>query len=171
MGGPPPAWSIRALRADEPTAAVTALLHRAYASLAAMGLNFTAVDQDDATTARRARKGTCLLAESRKELVGTLALHGPDDESQSDWFTRKDVVVVEQFAVDPALQGQGIGGALMDEAERRAAAAGASHLVGDTAEPAVHLVRFYERLGFRAVDHVRWPGKVYRSVILAKPLS
>jgi ribosomal protein S18 acetylase RimI-like enzyme len=169
MGGPR-AWSIRALRADESTAAVTALLHRAYARLAAMGLNYTAVDQDDATTARRARKGTCLLAESGKALVGTLAFHGPDDESQTDWFTRPHVVVMEQFAVDPALQGRGIGGALLSEAESRAVALGATHLVLDTAEPAVHLVRFYERLGFRVVDHVRWPAKVYRSVILARPL-
>ena len=165
-----PAWSIRTLGANEPTTAVTALLHRAYARLAAMGLNFTAVDQDDATTARRARRGTCLLAESKKSLVGTLSLHGPDEENQTEWFTRKDVVVVEQFAVEPALQGAGIGGALMAEAEWRAAAGGAAHLVGDTAEPATHLVWFYERLGFRVVDHVRWPGKTYRSVILAKPL-
>ena len=73
--------TLRLLRSDEPVAPITALLHRAYARLAAMGLNYTAVDQGDDVTARRARRGACLVAEVDGRLVGTLAFHGPDPAS------------------------------------------------------------------------------------------
>jgi GNAT superfamily N-acetyltransferase len=164
-------WTIRALGASEPIAPLTALLHRAYGALGARGLNYTAVDQDDAVTARRARKGTCLVAEEAGAVVGTLSLHGPEPASENDWFTRPGGVVLEQFAVEPGLQRRGLGRALMAEAERRAREGGATHLVGDTAEPATHLIAFYERLGYRVVDRVRWPGKTYVSVVLVKALS
>ena len=162
--------SIRELGPEEPVAPLTTLLHLAYARLAAMGLNYTAVAQDDAVTARRARKGTCLIAELDGRLVGTLALHGKDAASECAWFRRGDVCVLEQFAVAPAAQGRGVGGALMDEAERRARATGAAFAVGDTASPAAHLIAMYEARGYAVVDTVQWPGKVYRSVVLAKPL-
>lgn len=162
--------TLRLLRPDESTAAVTALLHRAYARLAAMGLNYTAVDQDDAVTGRRARQGDCLLAELDGRLVGTLAFHGPEPRSENRWARRADVVVLEQFAVDPDVQGRGIGAALMDEAEARARDRGAAYAVGDTAGPAAHLIAMYEARGYAVVDTVQWPGKVYRSVVLAKPL-
>ena len=165
------AWTIRTLGEREPTAALTALLHRAYGALGARGLNYTAVDQDDGVTGRRARKGTCLVAEAGGAVVGTLSLHGPEATSENAWFTKAGGVTLGQFAVEPSLQGRGLGRALMAEAERRAVAEGASHLVGDTAEPATHLIAFYERLGYRVVDRVQWPGKTYRSVVLVKTLS
>lgn len=163
--------SIRELDPDEPVAPLTALLHRAYARLGAMGLNYTAVAQDDAVTARRARKGACLVAELDGRLVGTLAVHGKDPESECRWFRRDDVVVLEQFAVELDAQGQGVGSALMDEAERRCRERGAAFAVGDTASPAAHLIAMYEARGYAIVDTVQWPGKVYRSVVLAKPMS
>jgi len=162
--------SIRELGPDESVAPLTDLLHRAYARLGAMGLNYTAVAQDDDVTARRARKGTCLVAEVDGRLVGTLALHGRDEESEAAWFRREDVAVLEQFAVDPDVQGRGVGTALIDEAERRAGASGAAFAVGDTASPARHLIALYEARGYEIVDTVQWPGKVYRSVVLAKRL-
>jgi hypothetical protein len=39
------------------------------------------------------------------------------------------------------------------------------------AEPATHLIDWYMRRGHRAVDHVQWLGKTYRSVALSKPLA
>lgn len=163
--------TLRLLRSDEPVAPITALLHRAYARLAAMGLNYTAVDQGDDVTARRARRGACLVAEVDGRLVGTLAFHGPDPASEAAWCRRDDVVVLEQFAVDPDVQGQGIGAALMDEAEARARATGAAWVVGDTARPAAHLIALYTARGYAIVDRVQWPGKAYESVVLAKPVS
>ncbi len=163
--------SIRELRSDEPIAPLTALLHAAYARLGSMGLNYTAVAQGDEVTARRARKGTCLVAEIDGRLVGTLALHGKDAASEAVWFRRDDVVVLEQFAVALDVQGQGVGSALMDEAERRARESGATYAVGDTAGPAAHLIAMYEARGYDIVDSVQWPGKVYRSVVFAKRLQ
>lgn len=43
-------------------------------------------------------------------------------------------------------------------------------LAMDTAEQAKHRIEFYERLGYRPVGWVQWPGKVYRSVVVSKHL-
>lgn len=40
----------------------------------------------------------------------------------------------------------------------------------DTAEQAAHLIKRYTGLGYAPVGFVQWPGKVYRSVVLSKPL-
>jgi hypothetical protein len=56
---------------------LTALLHRAYARLAAMGLNYTAVDQTVEMTERFMRWGTCFVAVRGGELVGTILVRPP----------------------------------------------------------------------------------------------
>ncbi len=162
------AYSIRDLSASDSIVELTALLHRAYARLAAMGLNYTAVDQDSETTVRRAGLGTCLVAELGGRLVGTLSVHGPMPESPCPRYRRPDVAVLEQFAVDPDVQGRGIGRALLAEGERRAASRGAAEALLDTAKPAEHLIRLYEGLGWGIVETVRWEGKTYESVVMAK---
>lgn len=166
----PDGLGVRPLGPDEPVAPLTALLHRAYASLAALGLNYTAVDQADDVTARRARRGLCLLAELDGRLVGTISGHRGGPEGAHPWERRPDAFVLEQLAVEPGLQRGGIGAALLDAAEAYAKAAGATVAVGDTAAPAGHLVAYYGARGYRVVDTVQWPGKVYRSVVLAKDL-
>lgn len=166
----PDGLSIRARGDSESWEDITALLHRGYASLAARGWNYTAVDQDAEATRRRAEGGTCLVALQSGRLVGTLAMRPGRADDGHPRFSRPGVVALGQFAVEPGLQRRGIGRALMEEAERRARAAGASTLVGDTAEGAAHLIGFYEGLGFSVVDRVHWGGKTYDSVILAKDL-
>lgn len=47
---PAPAYRVRDVR-DDDVPALTRLLHTAYAELGEQGLNFTAVDQSEATTA------------------------------------------------------------------------------------------------------------------------
>jgi len=162
---------IRPLAPADSLVELTALLHRAYARLAARGWNYTATDQDVETTRRRATKGTCLVAEIGGRVVGTLSLWrgGPAEEDHR--FADPSSVLLGQFAVEPALQGRGIGGALLAEAERRARAEGAREVLGDTAEGATDLVHLYERRGFAVVGRVRWPGKTYASVVLAKRLD
>ena len=162
---------VRALAEGDSVADLTALLHRGYARLAAMGLNYTAVDQDDVVTRRRAERGTCLVAEIDGRIVGTLCVHGPDERSPHARYREPGIAVLEQFAVEPSLQGRGVGNALMDEAEARARAQGAREAIGDTAEPAKHLIDWYLRRGYRVVGTTQWSGKVYRSVVLSKPLA
>jgi GNAT superfamily N-acetyltransferase len=156
---------------------LTALIHRAYAPLGAVGLNFTAVDQTVEQTALRVQHGHCLMAEREGQVVGTLTLDSAYDPNlhgwarATPWFFRQDVMHLHQFAVEPALQGQGIGRALLERAEVQARAQGARALALDTALPAEQLVAFYQRHGFAEVAQAQWDGKHYRSTVMVKPLS
>ena len=157
--------------------ALTALIHRAYAALGAAGLNFTAVDQTVEQTSVRVLHGHCLMAERDGQVLGTLTLDGAYDPNRhlwaraTPWFFRQDVMHLHQFAVEPAVQGQGIGRALLEKAEAQARALGARALALDTALPAEHLVAFYKRHGFAEVAQAQWDGKHYRSTVMVKPLS
>ena len=135
-----------------------------------MGFNYTAVDQDEATTQRRCREGETFVAVLDGRIVGTLTLLDEASTSGSPWLDRDGVASLGQFAVEPSLQGRGIGGALMDRAEARAAERGVTYLAGDTADGAAHLIAYYAARGFRVVEKVRWPGKTYESVVLVKAL-
>ncbi|MGN6527031.1 MAG: GNAT family N-acetyltransferase [Burkholderiaceae bacterium] len=166
------AFAIRPFsRDDDSLVELTALLHRAYARLGAMGLNYTAVDQPPEKTAQRLGSGTCFVATDGAALVGTILVHPTYEANDCDYFTRPGVACVHQFAVEPSLQGAGVGRALLRHAEGWARAAGFGEVAMDTAEPATHLVAFYARQGYGRVGHVQWPGKVYRSVVLAKRLA
>jgi len=162
---------IRPLQPEDSLSALTALLHRAYARLAALGLNYTAVDQDEATTARRVAGGHCLLAFWEGQLAGTVLLQPTYAQNDCAYFTRPGVAALHQFAVEPGLQGHGIGRALMQAGEHWARGQAFGELALDAAEPATHLVSLYQGLGYEPVSHVQWPGKVYRSVVMSKRLG
>ena len=162
---------IRPLADSDSIPELTSLLHRAYAELARMGLNYTAVDQTPETTAKRIRGGTCFVAHDAAELIGTVLVHPTYTTNHCEYFTRPGVACAHQFAVDPGRRSQGIGRLLLHRAEQWAAERGFSELAMDTAEPATHLVALYNRLGYHHVGQVQWPGKVYRSVVLSKRLA
>ncbi|RQO60410.1 GNAT family N-acetyltransferase [Paucibacter sp. KBW04] len=161
---------IRLVNAEDSIEDLTQLLHRAYARLGAMGLNYTAVDQTPAVTARRIEGGHCLVALLDGKLVGSIVVQPTYQQNDCAYFTRPGVAAAHQFAVDPEQQGQGIGQRLLAAAESWARASGYRELAMDTAEQASHLIAFYNKLGYRQVDWVQWPGKVYRSVVLSKIL-
>jgi len=164
----PPMLQVRHLVPSDSIEALTHLLHRAYARLGAMGLNYTAVDQTAEVTARRIAGGQCYVAEWNGGLAGTIVIQPTYRENECKYFTRPGVAAAHQFAVEPALQGHGIGRALLDACERWAAQGGFREVAMDTAEEAAHLIAFYARLGYKHVGHVQWSGKVYRSVVLSK---
>jgi GNAT superfamily N-acetyltransferase len=149
---------------------LTALLHRAYAPLAARGMRYLASHQDDATTRRRISGGECWLAEMGGQLIGTITLRDADRTSGCPWYDRPDVASFGQFAVHPACQSRGVGSRLIDHVEQRARLKGMAELALDTAETADDLIAFYTRRGYRFVDHVRWDAVNYRSVVLSKRL-
>jgi hypothetical protein len=65
--------AIRPLDPHDSIEGLTALLHRAYAPLGAMGLNYTAVDQTPSDTRSRIGKGICFVAvDGGGRLVGTV---------------------------------------------------------------------------------------------------
>lgn len=160
---------IRPLAPTDSFDELTALLHAAYARLAALGFNYTAVDQSVDVTRSRAASGECYVATHADALVGTILFRR--NPRGCGWYEQDHVAGVGQFAVLPAWQGKQIGHALMKLAEERAVACGATELAIDTSEGAAHLIAWYARRGYRVVDHAQWEGKTYRSVILSKPLT
>ncbi|WP_341312576.1 GNAT family N-acetyltransferase [Paraburkholderia sp. IMGN_8] len=149
--------------------ALTALLHRAFTRLGAMGLNCTCVDQTVETTRSRAARGDCYVAVCEGRLVGTMTLYAPDRESPCELYRRDDIASVRQFGVEPVWQARGIGTLLLAFADHWAATRGYAELALDTPQPAAHLIAFYRGQGFRIVDFVRFDGKHYDSAILSKP--
>lgn len=169
---------IRPWQPGDSLADLTTLLHRAYAPLAAAGMNFTAATQTEAMTAARMQGAhTWVAVQPDGRLVGTITAAGPFDPNTQGWahalpwFYRSDVAHFHQYAVDPTLQGQGTGAALLQAAEAWATAAGYRAMLLDTAMPAATLRARYARAGYADIASVQWQGKAYRSVVMVKPLT
>lgn len=192
------AIAVRLIRPDDPIPQITALLHRAYRKQTEMGLRPLAGRQDDATTARRCASGECYLAvmaepppappapatngkpkskaprgveEGGGQIVGVILFHEIEDAEGPPWFRRRDVDYFSQFAVDPDIQGRGIGSLLLDTAERRARECGSVELGLSMAEPDTDLMGYYLKRGYRLIQHWQWPYTNYRSAILSKTLT
>lgn len=158
--------------ADAP--ALTALLHRAYAELGAKGLNFTAVDQSEETTLRRAGTGGSWLLVAGTEIAATLTMTLPPHEPLrllSRTAASPARAWLNQMAVDPARRGEGLASRLWKVGRSWARDAGASHVGVDTAVPATHLVDLYAAWGFAPRETIQWPGKTYRSAVMELPLA
>jgi GNAT superfamily N-acetyltransferase len=151
--------------------AITELLHRAYAPLAAAGMRFTASHQTVDTTGNRAAKGDTIVAVLRGRVIGVVTLATASATRGSDFLEQPDVASFGQFVVEPEHQRTGIGGTLLSFVEEIGRARGVGQLALDTAEPASNLIRYYESKGYRFVEHVRWPSVNYRSVVMAKSLQ
>ncbi len=162
---------VRLLTESDSIDELTGLLHRAYARLGSMGLNYTAVDQSTELTAKRIRGGTCYVATLADALVGTVLVQPTYSQNECEYFTQSGVAAVHQFAVEPTHQSLGIGRMLLARAESWASESGFRELAMDTAEQATHLIELYARLGYEQVGWVQWSGKVYRSVVLSKRLQ
>lgn len=169
---------LRPLGPKDSLQALTSLLHAAYASLAARGLNFTAVDQSVETTRERLREAQSFVAEQGGRLVGTVAVSGPKPPASrylSDpapaLYCEPDVALIAQLAVHPDCRGQGLAERLLDAAEAWARGQGYARAALDTAEPAEDLRRRYARRGYAEAGSVQWAGKTYRSVLMAKNLK
>lgn len=176
---------IRPLSDDDSIAELTALLHRAYKPLGEMGLKFFATHQSEDDTLERVRRGRCFVGMCDGKIVATITLyrsrnresdHEPGDASDRanegpDWYRRDDVGYFGQFAVDPEYQRRGLGNMLLAHAESSARDDGIVELALDTAETATHLIEYYERHGYRFVEHVQWNVTNYRSVVMSKCVS
>ncbi len=147
---------------------LTELLHRAYRVLAEMGFNYTACDQTPDVTRERISRGECYVATINGTIVGTVTIYKPGRRTRCDWYNRSDTAHFGQFAVEPTLQGRGIGPRLLMHIESVASSLGLRELALDTAEGATRLVRFYVELGYRVVDRVKWDGKTYESLVMSK---
>lgn len=152
---------------------LTRLLHRAYAELGRAGLNFTAVDQDETTTLRRASGGETWVVVEADRIVATMTISWPAEAALgalTPEATRPGRAWLNQLAVDPSHRGEGLARRLRDEGYAWCLARGATSIGLDTARPARHLIDLYSTWGFRVVATVQWPGKTYGSVIMTRPL-
>lgn len=169
---------IRPLQPSDSLEELTALLHAAYASLAAQGWNFTAVDQSVAMTRERLAEAQGFVAERDGRLVGTVAVRGPKPPGEAyiadpppPLYTTPGTAILARLAVHPDCRGEGLGERLMTAAEAWARDQGFVQLALDTAEPAQALRRRYERRGYATVGRIQWQGKTYVSVLMSKPLA
>ena len=162
---------IRLFRADDSIAELTQLLHRAYAPLAARGLNFLASHQDEEWTRKRIARGECYVAFHGQQMIGTIIWRNAQQTRGCPWYDRPDVASFGQFAIDPQWQRQGIGSKLLAIAEERSTETGAAELALDTAEPAHDLIEFYTQRGYRFIEHVKWDVVNYRSVVMSKRIA
>ncbi len=150
---------------------ITAILHEAYAPLAAAGMRFVASHQDSAMTRRRLDQGDTIVAVDQGRIVGTVTLARADATGGAPFYDVHGVASLGQFAVRPSHQRCGIGRTLVGLVEDRARELGVQHLALDTSEHAEDLIAFYGSLGFYVVARHRWSTVNYRSVIMAKELA
>lgn len=166
---------------DATWATLTDLLHRAYAAQVALGLRPLAGRQTPQITKARCISGETLIAEiddhasselaAEPRLVGMILFQEQEEAAFPVWFLRPEVCHFSLFAVEPTLQGRGVGAALLDAIERRGAELGFTELALSMAEPDLALREYYFRRGFRFVQHWRWPYTNYRSAILSRPIG
>ena len=162
--------TIRPFSPEDSIADLTTLLHRAYKPLLEMGLRYLATHQSEDVTRARVAKRKCFLAVSGDRVVGTVSYGFPDPWPGVSWFSRPGVASVGQFAVEPELQRNGIGGSLLSFVEDFARREGAEELSLNTAEAAHHLIAYYAKRGYRIVDTTDATMPNYRSVIMSKRL-
>ncbi|MBI5154131.1 GNAT family N-acetyltransferase [Candidatus Poribacteria bacterium] len=149
---------------------LTELLHRAYKRLGDMGFRYVATYQEPETTRKRIAGRECYVGVQDDRIVATVTIAPPEFVGEPPWYDQPEVACFQQFAVEPALQGLGIGSAMMDLVERRARELGARELGLDTSEGATHLIEYYKKRGYRFIDYIQWSVTNYRSVILSKTL-
>jgi GNAT superfamily N-acetyltransferase len=164
------------MRQDDLFEELTALLNAAYKPLADMGLHYVAATQNAELTAFRCSLGETFLAEIKGQVVGCITLRKPDPtyagkSELPEIYQREDIVVFGQFGVAGSLQCHGIGTHLIKRVEDRGRELGAREIACDTAEGALHLIAYYEKLGFRNVAIMKWEPVNYNSVILSKVLK
>lgn len=168
---------VRSLAVRDSLAQLTAMLHRAYASLAAAGMNVSAATQDEDMTRQRTLEGQCMVALLDGRIVGTITVSTPLDtlsgvrSVQFPLYSDPNTGHFHQFAVDPDMRGTGIGTALLQQAERSARGRGYRSMAVDAPGPALELVSFFRHHGYQVVDDLQWPGKSYRSVVMRKMLD
>ncbi len=164
---------LRPLSDDDSFEELTDLLHRAYAPLAARGMAYVATHQGPGVTRDRCSRGETWIGEQDGRLVATITLearaHDVNPAAGGEHYQQPGIAKFQQFAVDPALKGTGLGSRMMDLVEQRAKELGAAELALDTSVHAVGLIDMYERRGYRFVGNIDWrPTTNYLSVVLSR---
>ncbi|TVQ62862.1 MAG: GNAT family N-acetyltransferase [Phycisphaerales bacterium] len=188
---------VRPWGAGDDALAATGVLHRAYRPQVEAGLRPLAGRQCADTTARRLQNATPILAEGllpepsphrrtprpvsahataaepppATRLAGVILLDELEEAAFPPLFKEFGVAHFSMFAVEPELQGLGIGARLLEEVERRATQSGRATLACSMAGPDTALRDWYLRRGYTVRATWQWPYTNYESLILAKDLA
>ncbi|MCH4886237.1 GNAT family N-acetyltransferase [Acidaminobacter sp. JC074] len=164
---------IRLISKEDSISDLTSLVNKSYKLLADMGLNYLAATQGDEITLKRSQKAyKCFIGICEDQMIATLSLYAPKPSDKSGWYNRDFVAKVGQFAVLPQYQKLGIGSMMMDLAEVEAGQIeGVTEVALDTAETAYHLIKMYEKRGYKYIETVDWDITNYKSIIMSKRLK
>ncbi len=150
---------------DQHVAEIRVLVNSAYKELSDMGLNYTATYQDEEKTRERMKEGKTFILLQADRIIATILF------SKKNEITRKHSAYVGQFCVRPEYKRMGLGTLMMDHCEKLARDEGYEAIQLDTAKPAIHLVNWYLKRGYKIVGSTQWEGKTYESYIFEKTLK
>lgn len=163
---------IRPYRPGDDLAAITDLIHRAYAVHLQHGLRYWGTHQPVSDTEKRLRAGVGLVMLWQGEYIGTVTVRPPQPESSVALYRDPTVYSLSQFCVAPRFKGQGLGRRLHDHALAVAREGGARTIALDTAQPASALIRLYQGWGYEVVGECDWrPQTNYVSALMARPVD
>jgi ribosomal protein S18 acetylase RimI-like enzyme len=163
---------VRRIAPSDDLAAITSLIHAAYAPHLAAGLRYWGTHQSVASTVRRLASGTSFVIVDESQYIGTVVVRRPQPKSQVPLYREPDVWSISQFCIAPAHKGTGLGRMLHDTALAHASTEGAKYMALDTAEPATTLIALYKRWGYSVVGTCDWrPNTNYLSVLMKRPVS
>lgn len=167
-----PTLQCRKIDITDSVAAITALLHAAYAQHAAKGLCYWASHQSVEDTAVRFSTGHGFVGTLNGKIVATMTLRPPNPNTKVALFRNPETWSFCQFAVHPDLKGQGFGKQLHDFAADFAIANGCRYLALDTAQPAQALIEMYRSWGYVEVGTCDWrPHTNYLSILMQKQIA
>ena len=79
--------------------------------------------------------------------------------------------MIHRLGVDPVLQGHGLAGLVLDDAQKLLRAAGCDCVRCDTAVDNRNAIRLYEKMGFRRCCKLDWPDTDCGFIAFDKPLK
>jgi GNAT superfamily N-acetyltransferase len=108
------------------------------------------------------RQGSLYLAQENGICLGAVSLDENQEAAyrQVDWQGSQPVLVVHRLCVDPAYQGQGIAGRLMDFAEDLARRQGYASLRLDAYSGNPTAVKLYKGRDYRQAGQVYFPRRM-----------
>lgn len=164
---------LREWTSNDSIKSLTSLLNKSYKFLLDMGLNYVAATQDESVTLIRIEKAyKCFVGIYEGEIIATISLYNDSSSTNCKWYNESFVAKVGQFAVLPAFQRFGLGHKMMEIVEHEAAALeNISEIALDTAETAYHLIKYYEKRGYRYIETIKWDVTNYKSVVMSKSLE
>ncbi len=147
--------SIRDARADERAAiqAVTLAAYEEYAAVISRPF-WEAYRRQILATLDEEGSAERIAAEREGTIVGSVLLYPASANAYTAGEVRASCPEVRLLAVVPAMRGQGVASALMDECEQRARRAGATQLGLHTTDIMQAAMRLYERRGFIRVPEL-----------------